>query len=346
LTRVRATASDYCNLAAYETFTCLKPDGHSDAPRVDRTEDGTVRYDWRRGTPPLTPAGQDKLVKADTLKPEEVLLALQDVDSGKPVRAHAGSVYWNPFRRRWVMITCEQFGTSMLGEVWFAEADSPPGPWVYARKVVTHDKYSFYNPKQHSMLDRGNGRIILFEGTYTHTFSGNPDRTPRYDYNQIMYRLDLADPRLNLPVAVYRHVGEDASVNWATARDLGGKPGERHVAFFALERPRDDAVPVFAEPAARGHVRLKTGDTPPTSRPATGEPCFYALPVQKKPRPTTCVPLFEFVSEDGLRREYATHPEWSKPGFHRAESPLCLVWRNPIRAAISWTSWRPHGKAE
>jgi hypothetical protein len=27
-------------------------------------------------------------------------------------------------------------------------------------------------------------------------FSGNPDKTPRYDYNQVMYRLDLADPRL------------------------------------------------------------------------------------------------------------------------------------------------------
>ena len=32
----------------------------------------------------------------------------------------------------------------------------------------------------------------------THTFSGNPDQTPRYDYNQIMYRLDLADERLTL----------------------------------------------------------------------------------------------------------------------------------------------------
>ena len=38
--------------------------------------------------------------------------------------------------------------------------------------------------------------MIYFEGTYTHTFSGNEHRTPRYDYNQIMYRLDLADERL------------------------------------------------------------------------------------------------------------------------------------------------------
>ena len=34
-------------------------------------------------------------------------------------------------------------------------------------------------------------------------FSGNPDQTPRYNYNQIMYKLDLADSRLVLPVPVY-----------------------------------------------------------------------------------------------------------------------------------------------
>ena len=37
---------------------------------------------------------------------------------------------------------------------------------------------------------------IFFEGTYTTSFSGNPTPTPRYDYNQIMYRLELDDPRL------------------------------------------------------------------------------------------------------------------------------------------------------
>ena len=67
-----------------------------------------------------------------------------------------------------------------------------------ATKIVTHDKYSFYNPKQHPVFDRDGGRVIYFEGTYTATFSGNPNRTPRYDYNQIMYRLDLSDARLGL----------------------------------------------------------------------------------------------------------------------------------------------------
>ena len=94
------------------------------------------------------------------------------------------------------MIGVEQEGSSYLGEIWYAEATQPQGPWLEARKIVTHSEYSFYNPKQHPMLDQQAGRIIYFEGTYTHTFSGNSEPTPRYDYNQIMYRLDLADPRL------------------------------------------------------------------------------------------------------------------------------------------------------
>ena len=30
------------------------------------------------------------------------------------------------------------------------------------------------------------------------TLSGNPVATPRYEYNQVMYRLDLSDPRLEV----------------------------------------------------------------------------------------------------------------------------------------------------
>jgi hypothetical protein len=45
-------------------------------------------------------------------------------------------------------------------------------------------------------LDAEGGRVIYFEGTYSLEFSGNPLAPARYDYNQIMYRLDLGDQRL------------------------------------------------------------------------------------------------------------------------------------------------------
>jgi len=94
--------------------------------------------------------------------------------------------------------------SSNLGEVWYAEADTPVGPWAYARKVVTHNRYSFYNPKQHPYFDKDGGRVIYFEGTYSYMFSGDEKQsTPYYDYNQMMYRLNLDDPRLALPEALY-----------------------------------------------------------------------------------------------------------------------------------------------
>ena len=47
-----------------------------------------------------------------------------------------------------------------------------------------------------AFFDEEGGRYIYFEGTYSFTFSGRQARTPLYDYNQMLYRLDLDDPRL------------------------------------------------------------------------------------------------------------------------------------------------------
>jgi len=189
VTRVRATSKDFLNPNEYEAYTCLK-----DGTQLDRDEQGKLRYAWRKNTPPITAKEEAQWLKAGKIKADEVRWRLQDRDTGKVVMPHAGSVYWNQHRKRWIMIVAEVGGTSYLGETWFAEAETPVGPWKHAVKIVTHERYSFYNPKQHPMFDKG--RYVYFEGTYTHTFSGNQEMTPRYDYNQIMYKLDLDDPRL------------------------------------------------------------------------------------------------------------------------------------------------------
>jgi hypothetical protein len=174
----------------------LKEGSKVDDPQFDRDEKGTLRYQWRKNASALTPQQEAKLVAAGKIKAHETRWLLRDALTDKSVTPHAGSVYWNEYRRKFIMIATQHFGTSLLGEVWYAEAEEPTGPWHYAVKVVTHDRYSLYNPKQHPMFDKDKGRFIYFEGTYTHTFSGNPQVTPRYDYNQIMYKLDLDDPRL------------------------------------------------------------------------------------------------------------------------------------------------------
>lgn len=130
----------------------------------------------------------------EVLKPQESLVSAAD---GKPVKPHSGSIAWNAFRRRWVTVFMQNGGKpSALGELWYAEADSPTGPWGKAVKVLTHDIYTFYNPRLHPEFTPEDSPVLIFEGTYTHTFSSAKEPTPRYDYNQILYRLDLADAAL------------------------------------------------------------------------------------------------------------------------------------------------------
>lgn len=83
-----------------------------------------------------------------------------------------------------------------MGHVWYAEADSPVGPWGTAVKVLSHRLYTYYNPRIHAEFSPQDSPILLFEGTFTQMFSGARVSTPRYDYNQILYRLDLDDPKL------------------------------------------------------------------------------------------------------------------------------------------------------
>jgi len=201
--RVKAEAKSMADPASYEAFTCLVPGSKYDKGKaqVERTADGKLAYGWKADTDPTAQKEERELIAAGKMKAEEARFQLRDVDGGKDVEMHGGSVYWNEYRKRWIMIAVQAFGsTSFLGEVWLAEAESPTGPWVWARKIVTHDKYTFYNPKHHPFFDQEAGRVIYFEGTYCNTFSGNPVQTPRYDYNQVMYRLDLGDKRLGLPL--------------------------------------------------------------------------------------------------------------------------------------------------
>lgn len=197
--RVPARYEGLLDPEQYEAFTPLAPGSKrpDDPPRLERDAQGEVVYAWKRGAPPLSAEEEHRLIEQKQLPRAAAHWQTIDAATGERVLLHGGSVRWNPFRQRWVMIAVQTFGRpSFLGEVWYAEADRPEGPWRKCVRVVTHDKYSFYNPTHHDFFDQEGGRLIYFEGTYTHTFSGTAHPTPRYDYNQIMYRLDLADERL------------------------------------------------------------------------------------------------------------------------------------------------------
>ena len=130
----------------------------------------------------------------ETLKPQTHLDA---AESHEKVKLHTGSIAWNAFRKRWVTVFMQHLGKpSAHGELWYAEALQPLGPWGPAIKVLSHDNYTFYNPRLHPEFTPAESPALLFEGTYTTLFADHAEPTPRYDYNQVLYRLDLDDPRL------------------------------------------------------------------------------------------------------------------------------------------------------
>lgn len=198
--RVPATAEAVLDVTQYEAFTCLKPasklqhnqqHGQPRKEDLDRDEQGKLIWAWKKNSPQLDPSHEAGWLKSGVLKAAEA--RLQIATDGKTIIPHRGNVAWNEYRGKWTIIFGQFNGSSsLIGEIWYAEADNLIGPWEWATKIVTHEKYDFYNPRQHPVFQKENGKIIFFEGTYTATFAGNPRPTPRYDYNQIMYKLDLS----------------------------------------------------------------------------------------------------------------------------------------------------------
>ncbi len=320
--RVRARWGDVIDPNRYEAFTALRA-GETDAGLRWISLGNLTKGD-----------ASAKTAVIEALNKEKENTHLCDIETGRSIAPHGGSVHFNAYRQRWVTIFVQHFGeSSLLGEVWYAEADTPVGPWAYARKVATHNKYSFYNPMQHPYFDQDGGRVIFFEGTYSHTFSGSPETaTPRYDYNQIMYRLSLDDPRLVLPVAVYQVRAGQEQKDYLL-RDAVERAGKwdlvESVPFCAVEPDRagPDMVPAYARKTSTG-----TGQTThlTTERPTSAaSPLFYGLPADTETDGNAgIVPLYEYRGADSERRIYRTEPQ-SQEGWIRSEEPLCQVWKTP-----------------
>jgi hypothetical protein len=198
--RVKDDWNDVTHIANWEAYSPLKENTRYNSvnPPLDRDAQGNLIFGWKKNTDPLSYEMLADLVQHGYVSRNQLPFRLQDASTDAPVQLHRSSVYWNGYRQAWVMIGVQSGGDSFLGEVWFSEAPTPEGPWVNAVKVATHNRgstsdYSFYNPTSHPFFDQQNGRFIYFEGTYADTFSGNSNPTPLYDYNQMMYRLDLSE---------------------------------------------------------------------------------------------------------------------------------------------------------
>jgi hypothetical protein len=270
----------------------------------------------------------------ESLKHSQPLI---DIESGDEARPHNGTIYWNNFRNKWVMIMQESGGkTSLLGEIWYAEADTIAGPWIYGRKVVTHDDYSLYNVKHNPFYDKEDGRFVYFEGTYVNTFTNTQVPTPRYDYNQMMYRLTLDDPRLFLPAPVYKVKDSRGGTVFLMGDEIREQElwsGVESVPFLACppDRRREGTVPVWK-------VASKKGDLPcarlalATKDGQKAKLFFYALPADTEPDESSSkvlVPLYERKNPQTGIYEYKIGGMNDSKDDMNGQKIFCYVWKNP-----------------
>jgi hypothetical protein len=184
--------------------------------------------------------------------------------------------------------------------------------------------------------------VIFFEGTYTATFSAASEKTPRYDYNQIMYRLRLDDARLALPAPVYLVRRANGTVRWMMSEAIeaeGAWDQIGSVPFFAVppDRRHEGLMPVYSV-ASNGSNRLQ--GPPINTQQSESIPLFLALPatnapplgaghVTPEPHDWAIVPLYEYRHRQNDQRLYSTQPAMNNAEWQRAPEPLCRVWRNP-----------------
>ncbi len=188
------------------------------------------------------------------------------------------------------------------------------------------------------MFDQDDGRIIYFEGTYATTFSGNPDPTPRYDYNQMMYQLDLSDPRLSLPVPIYEFPSGSGSTARLAPRTVlpDGETWTPHrVAFFAPEREGIAWLPVYEQADPRIGQVLHVAETPQKPGHEGVRPLFYVLPADIKDLTGATTPLYEYAEKEGNGRFYSVDApaaaaraldlQGARPGVAQSGAPPALV---------------------
>jgi hypothetical protein len=211
------------------------------------------------------------------------------------------------------------------------------GPWYYAKKIVTHDKYSFYNVIQHPHFAKEDGKILFFEGTYTTFVSGAEIQTPRYDYNQIMYKLDLGDKRCAVPVPVYKVKGED--FEYLTAEKISEKGKEAEIAFFAIDLPDKISAPVYEYREPKTGSTILTTENPEYLKKEEFIIAFYAIGSGSEQMKATTINLWEWIHPENKRRVYKVEGDIPEEGYVKMDKPLCRVWKYPRK----FNPWNLYG---
>lgn len=336
--RVPATAEALSDPDQYEALTPLREGTWLSDESVEQDGEGNPVWGWKSNTSSLNKVShRRRLRRLDDFDTTYDLTPLRHVSEGGILRSHNGTVYWNEHRQKWIMVFGEAFGKfTWLGDLWYAEADSPIGPWAYARRVVRHKNHACYNVKQHRMLDQLDGQHVFFECTYASWFSQGQS-TPHYGYNQMMYSLDLSEEPLHLPSPVYHYQDREGAHRYDTLKGLRSQGGNLDadsvaknapIPFYTLprDRPRSGSVPVWQKRVGSDAVELTLRE--PRSDRNDVDPAFYAYPPNAEVDNPHLVTIYEFEHQTSGRLMYG--PSDPGSGWNRSHAAF-LAWESPNR---------------
>ncbi len=373
LIRVPATDRALTTMADYQAFTCLQPGSDARHPRFNRGRNGTLRWRWQTNAGPVNSWTFSRWAQQGKVQVRRYIAPIRDVTTGKPVIIHAGSVDWNPYLKRWLLIgesissltaniqkkmidgkpwvctagihlqrigtkgwmVVNNGGTGSMGDIYAAVGDTPLGPWGYAQRVASFSWMSFYNPCEDWFFNQHHGRKVFFEATYSSMFSPSHTPTPRYNYNQLMYSLNLANPRLLLPAPIYGTGPANSAAELKPANRLGHSRPGRWIAFFALSQARPGWQAIYATASAGPGSRLTRRVPGSHSRPM-----FYACPIRASHAPPGLVALERLVGPGG-KYVYTTSRMLKIPGYRCSGNPLCRVWPAGWSGALPYAVGNP-----
>ena len=139
---------------------------------------------WQQASPPMTREDEDVLITKKRLHEKEERTQLTDSATRRELHPQSGSVRWNAFLKSWVMV----FGTEDSA-LWLAKAPNVDGPWHKAVQLATHEGMKADAVVHFDAFDQEQGRLLYFQCT----LHAAELKTPRYDGNAMMYRVDLSD---------------------------------------------------------------------------------------------------------------------------------------------------------
>ena len=204
---MRVPEHQLANLSAYEAFTPLLANSSLEQPVLD-----PAGWGWKQGAVPVLQSDEAKLIALGVLPPSEAHFQVRDVTSGHTLGVGIGTVNYNEALGQYLLIT-EYSSTDRRGAIFAGVSSSLTGPWTYVTPVLSHDVTgaSCYNPLHMPWMDEEGGRFIYVACSYTAMWSdkNNPNSqwytcltgvdsyqncatpVPRYEYNNMVYRLDV-----------------------------------------------------------------------------------------------------------------------------------------------------------